>query len=628
MKTRLFWRLMSVALMAVAQVSRAQVANVQANNADGVLVRPTAFFTGNAAALRSAVLPPQTGQGGRVLGTDGSALSWVVNGGGGSGTGTVTNVSVVTANGISGSVANATSTPAITLTLGAITPVTVNGNTITTGTGTLTIGAAKVFTVSNTLTLTATDGATLAIGGGGTLGSAAYTASGSYVPSYSGLTTNGVLQATSATTVASTLTPAGLTSVGTNAVNGAAATDLTLTGGSSGASVTLGALSASNATATITSAGTGNVIAANNRNGESALKVSNSTSGTGAYSLFQLVAGSTTAGIYALSQGYSSSGDYAAGTMVFSNPSGYTFASGAVTKIKDTTSSTGPTAGALQVGGGTAATNVGIGGGNVNAGATVKIASPSTAGTSLLQLANAVSTVTPIIESGDSARSVMLRSFTSGAGLGSWTLGYFASSTFTQVFEFSVSATNSSSNNYFAINATGDQSGGGTGALQVSGGGSFSKSVFIGTTIDVANADTSIGRAGAGQISVESVAVPTISSTDTLTNKRITARITSITSSATPTVNTDNCDCVTITALAATITSMTSSLTGTPVNFDQLEYRIKDNGTARGITWGASFVAGPAALPTTTVISKALHVWFEWDSVQSAWVCLATGSDS
>jgi hypothetical protein len=41
------------------------------------------------------------------------------------GTGTVSTVSVVTANGVSGSVANPTTTPAITLTLGAITPSSV-----------------------------------------------------------------------------------------------------------------------------------------------------------------------------------------------------------------------------------------------------------------------------------------------------------------------------------------------------------------------------------------------------------------------------------------------------------------------------------------------------------------------
>ncbi len=46
-------------------------------------------------------------------------------GGGAPGAGTVTSVSVVTANGVSGSVANATSTPAITLALGAITPASV-----------------------------------------------------------------------------------------------------------------------------------------------------------------------------------------------------------------------------------------------------------------------------------------------------------------------------------------------------------------------------------------------------------------------------------------------------------------------------------------------------------------------
>lgn len=42
------------------------------------------------------------------------------------GSGTVTTVSVATANGVSGSVANPTTTPAITLTLGAITPTSVN----------------------------------------------------------------------------------------------------------------------------------------------------------------------------------------------------------------------------------------------------------------------------------------------------------------------------------------------------------------------------------------------------------------------------------------------------------------------------------------------------------------------
>lgn len=50
---------------------------------------------------------------------------WGSAGGGGGGGGTVTTVSVTTANGVSGSVANPTTTPAITLSLGAITPTSV-----------------------------------------------------------------------------------------------------------------------------------------------------------------------------------------------------------------------------------------------------------------------------------------------------------------------------------------------------------------------------------------------------------------------------------------------------------------------------------------------------------------------
>lgn len=80
------------------------------------------------------------------------------------GTGTVTSVSVVTANGVSGSVATATTTPVITLTLGAITPTTVNGLTITAnGTNTLNIAVGKTVVHSAGTTFAGTDGKTLTI---------------------------------------------------------------------------------------------------------------------------------------------------------------------------------------------------------------------------------------------------------------------------------------------------------------------------------------------------------------------------------------------------------------------------------------------------------------------------------
>lgn len=115
--------------------------------------------------------------------------------------------------------------------------------------------------------------------------------------------------------------------------------------------------------------------------------------------------------------------------------------------------------------------------------------------------------------------------------------------------------------------------------------------------------------------------------THTLTNKRITPRITTISSHATPTINTDNCDCVTITAQAEAISSMTTNLSGTPTNFQKLIIRIKDNGTARAITWGASFEAKGVALPTTTILSKVLTVGFIYDTVTSKWGCVASAQE-
>lgn len=119
------------------------------------------------------------------------------------------------------------------------------------------------------------------------------------------------------------------------------------------------------------------------------------------------------------------------------------------------------------------------------------------------------------------------------------------------------------------------------------------------------------------------VAIPTISSTNTFTNKRITKRTSTEASSATPTINTDNVDFHSITALALAITSFTTNLSGTPTTGQLLWIAITDNGTARAITWGASFQAsGTIALPTTTVISTRLDVGFIWTG--SIWRCIAT----
>jgi hypothetical protein len=98
--------------------------------------------------------------------------------------------------------------------------------------------------------------------------------------------------------------------------------------------------------------------------------------------------------------------------------------------------------------------------------------------------------------------------------------------------------------------------------------------------------------------------------------------IVSSTSSATPTINTDNVDFYSLTAQTANITSFTTNLSGTPTDGQTL--RIAITGTAaRTITWGASFEASTIALPVTTVLTNRLDVEFIWNTVTSKWRCIS-----
>lgn len=154
---------------------------------------------------------------------------------------------------------------------------------------------------------------------------------------------------------------------------------------------------------------------------------------------------------------------------------------------------------------------------------------------------------------------------------------------------------------------------------------STSTALGVGSIELGAASDTTIARVSAGVISVEGVTIPSISSTNTLTNKRITRRLTTTNApGGTPTTNTDNVDIMNFTGVGAAITSMTTNLSGTPADGDLLEFRFLDDGTARAITWGASFASTTVTMPTTTVISTCLRVLFEWRAASSKWECIAT----
>lgn len=142
--------------------------------------------------------------------------------------------------------------------------------------------------------------------------------------------------------------------------------------------------------------------------------------------------------------------------------------------------------------------------------------------------------------------------------------------------------------------------------------------------IELGNAsDTTLSRSSAGVLAVEGVVIPSISSTNTLTNKRVTKRVGTTTSSATPTINTDNVDYYSLTAQTVDITSFTTNLSGTPTDNQTLWISITGT-AARAITWGTSFEASTVALPTTTVSTNRLDVGFVWNAATSKWRCVAS----
>lgn len=112
----------------------------------------------------------------------------------------------------------------------------------------------------------------------------------------------------------------------------------------------------------------------------------------------------------------------------------------------------------------------------------------------------------------------------------------------------------------------------------------------------------------------------------TFTNKRITPRVFSEASNAASAPNADSYDQHDVTALAAADTI--ANPTGTPTDGQKFMYRLKDNGTARVLAWGAAFRPMGVALPTVTVISKTMYVGTIWNAADSKWDCVAVALEA
>lgn len=154
------------------------------------------------------------------------------------------------------------------------------------------------------------------------------------------------------------------------------------------------------------------------------------------------------------------------------------------------------------------------------------------------------------------------------------------------------------------------------------GGGTAS--AITGTTITATTGLVGPHNGTVGATTPNTGAFTTLTATTNINSTRINPRVGTVASSATITPTGDASDQYTVTALATAATIAIPS--GTPVDGQRLTLRIKDNGTARALTWttsaGGYRIVG-TTLPTTTVISKTVYIGCVYNAADSFWDVIA-----
>jgi hypothetical protein len=160
-----------------------------------------------------------------------------------------------------------------------------------------------------------------------------------------------------------------------------------------------------------------------------------------------------------------------------------------------------------------------------------------------------------------------------------------------------------------------------TGNALISGGvGAAPTYGKIGLTTHISGT-LAVGNGGTGATSLALASIATYSGTETLTNKRIDPRVVSAASASSLTPSVATADIYAYTALAANLTI--NAPTGTPVDGDKLIFRLLDNGTARTLTWDATYTVIGVSLPAATTANKMVYVGCIYNAANTRWDVIA-----